>query len=165
MLVIFTSYSISLLHVWSTESVQMHHWLSYDRGMFFSFKSRAKSCIIRISSSNTYHFACVSNQRKRIVSCVSIPDLNQPITATTDYLLVIKLTAVNSCESKAKKTVKRYDQGRARIYLRRECTSGIFLRRGCTYMFFFFSRKPVVFESRPVISGGGGECAPPAPSP
>ena len=46
-------------------------------------------------------------------------------------------------------------RGGSRIFLRRGCTYRICLRTGCTYI-YFFCRTPVVLESRPVISVGGG---------
>lgn len=47
---------------------------------------------------STYHFSCVSNQSTRVISSVSIPDLNQPITTPTDYLLVVKVATENGCQ-------------------------------------------------------------------
>lgn len=45
---------------------------------------------------------------------MSIPDLDQPITTATDDLLVVKVTTVNSCQSKSNNTkyLNRYEPKR-----------------------------------------------------
>jgi len=50
----------------------------------------------------TYYFSCVANQRGSIIPRVRIPDLNQPVTTSADYFLVIEFTTVNSYEKRVK---------------------------------------------------------------
>lgn len=49
-----------------------------------------------------YHFSGVSDHSEGIVSRLSIPDLDQPVSTPADNFLVIKIAAVNSCELERK---------------------------------------------------------------